>query len=343
MYYIVYLIEEEGVAAVPKQWVTNGEVSWPPYNCPRFLSAVKDCELPGVGWQAYKCRIIGEAGTYVEARRKVKRTEEESDLGTEEIPTKRLRKRPQNAISCESSPEPEGPEQCVGKKRRMQPVVSPNSSDSDSELQHPIASTPTQSLPSVRCPPTRQPQNRPEEGTGLNELKGLLSNIAGSLSRIEEKLQQHSEALGRIEARMSNRIEAVPSVLEDMVNLFPLSSAEAVASLEKLLDQAENRKALAQHLSLVGGSCFKDGVRHVMKKCLCDSVAEQFCFTGRKGKRAFLQLKLCGVINDVKETDLSHCIADHLRFAPARRKKWSRQAAILSPVANVEDSRDALQ
>ncbi|XP_049511193.1 uncharacterized protein LOC125939796 [Dermacentor silvarum] len=87
--------------------------------------------------------------------------------------------------------------------------------------------------------------------------------------------------------------------------------------------------------AVIGGSCPKDCIRRVMKRCLTDELAETFCLTGRKGKKPFRELALFGVIVAAlqksyprcTETELHHLIADHLRHAPARCKKRSSTLA----------------
>lgn len=75
-------------------------------------------------------------------------------------------------------------------------------------------------------------------------VSGLLKNAFKVLARVEEKIDHLAESVRRLGNDRENA-PAVPSISLEILQLLPLSSSESVASLEHLLDDAENRKTLA--------------------------------------------------------------------------------------------------
>lgn len=50
------------------------------------------------------------------------------------------------------------------------------------------------------------------------------------------------------------------------------------------------------HLALIGGSSVQDVTRSVMKRCMLDALAKNYCMTGRKGKLRMEHLQLVCVV-----------------------------------------------
>lgn len=196
-------------------------------------------------------------------------------------------------------------------------------------------------LPFVSCPPLSSVAPPPQVALEQNQggLQALLSGALAKLVYLEEKFDAQAKALQRIETSvMANSDEETLSIKEEMRALLPLSTDVAVSSLDDLLRNEDNRKVLIHHLGLIGGSCLKDTVKNIMKRCMAYTLAEKYCFTGRKGKKAFRELRLLSVIiaalqksyPRATESEVHHLIADHLRYAPACCKRRSR---VLSRVA----------
>ncbi|KAL1476059.1 hypothetical protein MTO96_036804 [Rhipicephalus appendiculatus] len=192
-------------------------------------------------------------------------------------------------------------------------------------------------LPSVSCPPSSSeappPQAASEQNQGGLQVAALLSGALAKLVYLEEKFDAQAKALERIETSMrANNNEETLSIKEEMCALLPLSTDAAVSSLDDLLTNEDNRKALTHHLGLIGGLCLKGTVKNIMKRCMDYTLAEKYCFTGRKGKKAFKELRLLSVIvaalqksyPSATENEVHHLIADYLRHAPAYCKKRSR-------------------
>ncbi|XP_064479752.1 uncharacterized protein LOC135393176 isoform X2 [Ornithodoros turicata] len=88
-------------------------------------------------------------------------------------------------------------------------------------------------------------------------------------------------------------------------------------------------ETVVHYLSRIGGASPKDCLRHVMRRCMKDDLAQHFCLTGRKGKLPFLGPRLLEVITDamlrtfpdITEAAFKSQVSDWLRYAPSRLKK----------------------
>lgn len=170
------------------------------------------------------------------------------------------------------------------------------------------------------------------------------------LEDIREMMDSQGKALQRFLGRVTEQYNE-PTVDDPadsaIIKLLPLSTQQSLQQLEQHLSTAKNRADLVAHLSRVHrmdylsrghGLSMQRGAPHLMRRCMCDKLAQEFSFTGRKGKWPFNSLQLSRVITDTllrnyptTEHSVYHAIADWLRHAPGRhRKRESISSAHLS-------------
>ncbi|XP_030196677.1 uncharacterized protein LOC115541048 [Gadus morhua] len=78
---------------------------------------------------------------------------------------------------------------------------------------------------------------------------------------------------------------------------FPMNSEEDLQRVEDLLREKSQEKALAAHLSALGGCNPGDAVRRILRHILTNHFALKFNWLGRGGKKlAFASYKVCNVV-----------------------------------------------
>ncbi|KAL1486115.1 hypothetical protein MTO96_031524 [Rhipicephalus appendiculatus] len=177
------------------------------------------------------------------------------------------RKRSRLVVSSDS--QPVDPGNSVPRKRSRVIVSSDSESNCSANDSHEQCSPESDQgavLPFVSCPPPRSSASSndafsasfstldpPPEATlqqNLGGLKALLNGILTKLVTVEDKIDAQAMALKRVETSLMANNEDVPSTKEEMLTLLPLSTDVAVSSLEDLLTDRENKKALASGLAL---------------------------------------------------------------------------------------------
>ncbi|KAM7310765.1 uncharacterized protein ISCGN_007673 [Ixodes scapularis] len=172
---------------------------------------------------------------------------------------------------------------------------------------------------------------------------GFQAEVLRLLGGIAAQLQSQAKILRQLEAQRHEPKK--PTTIPAVLHLLPLSSHEDVAQLETLLQEDENKEALIAHLALIGGSSVQDVTRSVMKRCMLDALAKNYCMTGRKGKLRMEHLQLVCVVTGavhrcfeqkkkngeeaivVQKNTTLKAIADWLRYAAARVKKTEGAAS----------------
>ncbi|XP_073730188.1 uncharacterized protein [Misgurnus anguillicaudatus] len=83
MYFIVSFIKTNEVEVVPGVWVEGEVCKWPNYKLDAMQKAIKNCEMPKETWTSYDIRVLYKANSFSEARLKLRRAEDDTDLQSE--------------------------------------------------------------------------------------------------------------------------------------------------------------------------------------------------------------------------------------------------------------------
>ncbi|XP_050041156.2 uncharacterized protein [Dermacentor andersoni] len=97
-YAIVEFLALREVEVVPSTWIKGNRCAWPPEHIKgdKIVTMVKKAAMPDASWKCLELSVKGLFGTYELARRKLNRSERDSDLNKDsDVPRKRSRKPPQ--------------------------------------------------------------------------------------------------------------------------------------------------------------------------------------------------------------------------------------------------------
>ncbi|XP_037573507.1 uncharacterized protein LOC119455992 [Dermacentor silvarum] len=97
-YAIVEFLTLDEVEVVPSTWIKGNRCVWPPEHIKgdKVVTMVKKAAMPDASWKRFEVSVKGLFETYDMARRKLNRSERDSDLNTDsDVPRKRSRKPPQ--------------------------------------------------------------------------------------------------------------------------------------------------------------------------------------------------------------------------------------------------------
>ncbi|XP_070397529.1 uncharacterized protein [Dermacentor albipictus] len=97
-YAIIEFLALQEVEVVPSTWIKGNRCAWPPEHSKgdKIVAMVKKAAMPDASWKCFEVSVKGLFGTYELARRKLNRSERDSDLNTDsDVPLKRSRKPPQ--------------------------------------------------------------------------------------------------------------------------------------------------------------------------------------------------------------------------------------------------------
>ncbi|XP_040074805.1 uncharacterized protein LOC120846959 isoform X1 [Ixodes scapularis] len=282
---------------------------------------------------------MGSSSTYEDAKRKEKKAEETSDLATEEEGSQKRKRKPPRHILSSSEDEQES-----------EPVAQHGHGNPQASISTfiPTPAPPKMPLPQSQQPPSSSSADVPGAKRKRTvqlflKLSGFQAEVLRLLGGIAAQLQSQAKILRQLEAQRHEPKK--PTTIPAVLHLLPLSSHEDVAQLETLLQEDENKEALIAHLALIGGSSVQDVTRSVMKRCMLDALAKNYCMTGRKGKLRMEHLQLVCVVTGavhrcfeqkkkngeeaivVQKNTTLKAIADWLRYAAARVKKTEGAAS----------------
>ncbi|XP_077484465.1 uncharacterized protein LOC144094357 isoform X2 [Amblyomma americanum] len=343
LFSVVHFQDQEEVSVVPSSWIiAENTVAWPPHkNSRRINEAVQSNEKPSDHWKKYRCRVLWACDNYDLARKKELQATLTSDLGSEpeNVRQKRKRRPVQRLISSDESdsegntydvpfadlphpspifvPQPPPPKIAKSKEHALSPLAATASSIRRSPAT--ILQQPTEDSQAPQQGKSHRNSLQLKTIRMLKEMKVLMNEQLKILKNLQNTIMLH----------LQPSTAAAEPVDSTVLDLLPLSTHSSLEQLEQHLCVAKKRSDLVAHLSLIGGSSLKDGLRQVMKKCICDSLARDFSLTGRKGKRSFIGLQLLLVVTETlrssfpKATDcqIQMCVAEWLRYAPSRCKK----------------------
>ncbi|XP_065673290.1 uncharacterized protein LOC136090508 isoform X1 [Hydra vulgaris] len=84
MFYIVHFLNDNTVEYVPKEWLNgNSECMWPKCSMTSLKGMRRKRQIPNKDWERYKIRILSTADCEERALKKLKISEETSDLASE--------------------------------------------------------------------------------------------------------------------------------------------------------------------------------------------------------------------------------------------------------------------
>ncbi|KAL3970498.1 kelch-like protein 33 [Sarotherodon galilaeus] len=209
---------------------------WPPNK----VDVVKATKRPGGGWKTYKVQVIFTSSDYNEARLKLPKAVEHTDLRTdrEDSPIKPKRRR----IPCVSQPQPERP--CISHVSQPQPERLFISQPQPERLfiPHPQPERPCVSQPQPERPFISQPQperlfiphpqpERPCVSQPQPERPNILTN--------QEMIMDQIKIL-------FTTVQGLKTVTEEEIgvepNLLPLADRQAVENLEERLRNSPDLK-----------------------------------------------------------------------------------------------------
>ncbi|XP_070385174.1 uncharacterized protein [Dermacentor albipictus] len=165
-------------------------------------------------------------------------------------------------------------------------------------------------------------------GKLLKEVKGIRAQVDG----LEKSIQRIEQAI------TENKQPCAQPVSSAILELLPLATHQRLEELQWQLHDEKNRTDLMAHLSRIGGTSVQDSVRKIMRRCMCDTLAQDFSLTGRKGKRPFIGLYLLQVLTETLKSNFAQAtesqihlsIAEWLRYAPSRQKKRDAASPLMS-------------
>ncbi|KAJ8046391.1 hypothetical protein HOLleu_05045 [Holothuria leucospilota] len=147
----------------------------------------------------------------------------------------------------------------------------------------------------------RSPPLAPTSNTGSNTgfqviVVKLLTEMALEVKEVKSRVDHNTALLNDLNLQKEGM-----SVPEDPMDIdldfqLQVQTVETLEEFEERLTSAEFVKKLLLKLSVLGGKDVQSTVKNLMSNLLAPSVAQQYNFTGAKGKKEFRQLELAGVI-----------------------------------------------
>ncbi|KAJ8039551.1 hypothetical protein HOLleu_17306 [Holothuria leucospilota] len=124
----------------------------------------------------------------------------------------------------------------------------------------------------------------------------LLTEMALEVKEVKSRVDHNTALLNDLNLQKEGM-----SVPEDPMDIdldfqLQVQTVETLEEFEERLTSAEFVKKLLLKLSVLGGKDVQSTVKNLMSNLLAPSVAQQYNFTGAKGKKEFRQLELAGVI-----------------------------------------------
>ncbi|XP_049515804.1 uncharacterized protein LOC125941968 [Dermacentor silvarum] len=124
----------------------------------------------------------------------------------------------------------------------------------------------------------------------LHELQQLRHEVRVVSERLDE-----IEPLDRTRAVSQPALSTVPPVLPRL----PANNIEELEAAEAAVQDEAVAATLRKHLLQIGGKSLREVASNAMKAVMAHPVQVLYSLHGRKGKRAFINLKLCRIVTDV--------------------------------------------
>uniref|UniRef100_G3MPT3 DUF4806 domain-containing protein n=1 Tax=Amblyomma maculatum TaxID=34609 RepID=G3MPT3_AMBMU len=268
--------EDDSVAVVPVVWLSPDwtECHWPVTRNSEITRLAKEqadpSAFPGYRWQMCQVAVVTTSRTYNSAEKKVTKYQynsavESSALSGNEYPDEAVRL---------PSPPPASPEHIL-------------SGDGDAENQEPAEE-----------PAARSDTTATEHQTQLKVLR-MLYEIRQQQRDSEHRVLQHQEAvLGRLASLEAAIAQAARSPEAEATVTNPKLPAYTLAELEAAEAAVKNdtvATALRKQLMRLGGGSLKEVASNIMTSIMGVEVQRLYSLHGRKGKKAFISMRLCRV------------------------------------------------
>nr|XP_023679168.1 uncharacterized protein LOC111849999 [Paramormyrops kingsleyae] len=248
--------------------------------------AVKDCSNVRHNWEKYRVRVLGEAESYSQARRKLKKAEMTSDLQTDSEAERGPRKRKKRRFSTSESEE----ETCAPRKAPPPPPVTLLSS----------AQPRCDSPPSVSAVTSVQTPKEPHITKASGVQRDSFIKVLTILEDMKDTLSVHGRMLQTL-LRQQDKPYTAPSLPEGML---PLKNLDDVQAVEQKLEDQEFFKNMVCVVSEIGGRTVDEATRRMMAYLMSNELACQYNYVGRHGKRQFQGLRLFEVFYDPSVTHM---------------------------------------
>nr|CAI5845169.1 unnamed protein product [Callosobruchus analis] len=119
------------------------------------------------------------------------------------------------------------------------------------------------------------------DGCGSSlEMKEFQRQVLHQLNVLSAKISENSEVLQLLLAqKQEQQVNHDNSLLDEMLQLFPLRTEEILSQLEAFLVNSDNMVALAKELSRMGG----DSAKKILYRCFSNELGHDFSWEGAKG------------------------------------------------------------
>ncbi|XP_075556522.1 uncharacterized protein LOC142588568 [Dermacentor variabilis] len=304
-YRVVKFPEENGcLAVVPTSWLAQNEdlCFWP--QCVKgseVKSMVKNQVAPQQDWGTYPVVVMARCSTYDKATTRVKRAEALSGVDTTEQ---------SGNDACHGDDD----EDAAESPRLELPAppslaVPAHESIADTSLE-PVGNGGPEEMMSVMLRVLRvQLEVRQQNRELHHELQQLRREVRDMSERLHE-----IESLDRTRTMPQPAQRTVPASLPRL----PANSLEELEAAEAAVGDEAVAATLRKHLLQIGGMSLREVASNAMKAVMAHPVQVLYSLHGRKGKRAFINLKLCRIVTDVV------CEKGHVDVMEAHSflKKW---------------------
>ncbi|XP_075534571.1 uncharacterized protein LOC142568576 [Dermacentor variabilis] len=299
--------------------------------------------MPDASWKCFEVSVKGLFGTCELARRKLNRSERDSDLNTDsDVPRKRSRKLPQPWSDSDDSEASQTPAKTQQKGAVPVPRNFPLglASAECGEQSEGCSESDFQELASLCEKDTScvgQERSRPFDAS-LGRDQDFKQHVLRLLNIIRFTQQQHGEMLNKLCEVLPAHAVITTSPLIDK----PFDSLDRLLAFSEQLDK-EKVAVLVRELMQLGGKNANAATKRMLAHLLSDELASKFSWVGRKNKLNFSNLKASSAIIAAATqfpqgttTIVEDAIKSWLRHAPERASGALKQ----QPAASIEDANE---
>ncbi|XP_077276928.1 uncharacterized protein LOC143908251 [Temnothorax americanus] len=294
---------ENTVEAVPKNWYCERTSTcyWPPESCnsTAIEEKIKHQQTPDRSlWKTYPAAILGQYDNLKLAKKKANKAKTTNELSSnnEDIRREHIRKKQRDNKNRNKrfSDTDETSLDDDSNDGNIYPVTSfLNSEKTVNDItQTNSASTANSVVVSEDVFSKYQSLNAKFQKELLKEISLLhlkVNNMLDSIDIIINTTKVNTEALVNIDK----------SEVSKIVHLFPMTEESLIKVEEWINASMDNKVALTEELSRIGGSNVKELIKRIMYRILLNEVGMLYSWEGAKKKKAFKNLNIAAVILDV--------------------------------------------